>query len=110
MPEIQAGVFAPDEELRTSRQPLSPVQPVRNEQRSRTGAPVPEVQTGEDKFPAEKVRMSRVAPEMRQPLQTEQRSRRVSTTTRRQVQDPVEVSARMTRLSAKRGSRVLECD
>ena len=98
-PEVQVGVAASYEQVRTSRQPLEPVRPVHNEQRSKRGAPAP----GE-------VRISRAPPPRLQPLHIEQRSRRVPTTTRRQVQNPAEIPARVTRLSSKRGSRVMEYD
>jgi hypothetical protein len=109
-PEVQAGEVASYEEVRTSRPPIEPVRPVHTEQRSRRGAPAPEVQVGEDIFDGRKVRISRAPPEPLQPLHTEQRPRRIPTTTRRQVQNPVEIPAKVTRLSSKRGSRVMEYD
>ena len=97
-PEVPVGVPASFEEVRTSRQPLAPIRPVQSEQRSKRGAPTPgEVKTGR-------------APEPVQVSRIEQRPRRVPTTTRRPVQNPTETPARATRLSSKRGSKVLEHD
>lgn len=109
-PEVQVGVAASYEQVRTSRPPIEPVRPMHNEQRSRRGAPAPGAHVGEDIFHEKRVRISRAPPEPLQPLHTEQRPRRVPTTTRRQVQNPVEIPAKVTRLSSKRGSRVMEYD
>jgi hypothetical protein len=98
-PEVQVGDAASYEQVRTSRPPIEPVRPVHNEQRSRRGVPAP----GE-------VSISRTPPEPLQPFHTEQRPQHVPTTTRRQVQTPVAISARVTRLSSKRSSRVMEYD
>ena len=107
-PKAQAETVASYEEVRTSRPPVKPVRPVNNEQRSRRGAPAPEVQVGENIFPKEKVRNSQAPLEPLQPLYTKQRPQRVQATTRRQVQIPVAISARVTRLSCKRSSRIIK--
>ena len=98
-PEAQVGRAVSYPRVRTSRQPLEPVPPVHNEQRSKRGAPAP----GE-------VRTSRAPPEPPQPLQSEQRQRSIPTVTRRQVPNSADVPTRVTRLSSKRGSRVIEAD
>ncbi|KAK5401673.1 hypothetical protein LTR06_011037 [Exophiala xenobiotica] len=105
-PEVQAGVVASYEEVRTSRPPLEPVRPVHNEQQSRRGIPAPEVQVAS----YGEVRTSRQPIEPVRPMHTEQRPRRAVTTTRRPARNPVDIPVKSTRMSSKRGSRVMEYD
>ena len=73
-------------------------------QQSRRGVPAPEVQAREDIISRTKVRTSRAEP--LQTLRREQRPRRVPTTTRHQTQNQVEIPAKVTRLSSKRGFEI----
>ncbi|KAK5332398.1 hypothetical protein LTR98_011470, partial [Exophiala xenobiotica] len=73
--DIQAGVVASHDELRTRRPPLESVQPVHTRQRGRRGAPASEVQAGVVTS-YEEVRTSRTPFEPVRPVHNEQRRRR----------------------------------
>ncbi|KAK5451544.1 hypothetical protein LTR55_012212, partial [Exophiala xenobiotica] len=109
VPEVQAGAVASYKEVRNSRPPIEPVRPVHTKQSSKRRVPPPEVQVGEDIFDGRKAGISRASPEPLEPFHTEQRPRR-RPTTRRQVQNPVKIPAKVPPLLSKRGSRVMQYD